>query len=75
MQVPLVQRTRPEAPGATKTTTALYQPRMYNLMFAHDMEEVPRHALHEKGLQGQEGDVPLVGSQEQKALLVPLMKK
>ena len=31
----------------------------------------PGHALHEKGLQRQKGVVPLVGSQEQRALLVP----
>ena len=34
---------------------------------------LPGHALHEKGLQKQEGVVPLVGSQEQRALLVPVI--
>ena len=31
--------------------------------------------LHEKGLQRQKGAVPLVGSQEQSALLVPLINR
>ena len=35
----------------------------------------PGHALHEKGLQRQKGVVPLVGSQEQRALLVPLINR
>ena len=35
----------------------------------------PGHALHEKGLQRQKGIVPLVGSQEQRALLVPLINR
>ena len=34
---------------------------------------VPGHALHEKGLQRQKSVVPLVGSQEQRALLVPVL--
>ena len=37
--------------------------------------EVPGYALHEKGLQGQKGVVPLVGSQEQRALLVPVINR
>ena len=36
---------------------------------------VPGHALHEKGLQLQKGVVPLVGSQEQRALLVPVINR
>ena len=32
------------------------------------------HALHEKGLKRQKGVVPLVGRQEQRALLVPLIE-
>ena len=36
---------------------------------------IPGHALHEKGLQRQQGVVPLVGSQEQRALLVPLVNR
>ena len=36
---------------------------------------VPGHALHEKGLQRQKGVVPLVGSQEQRALLVPVINR
>ena len=36
---------------------------------------VPGHALHEKGLQIQIGVVPLVGSQEQRALLVPVINR
>ena len=35
----------------------------------------PGHALHEKGLQRQKGDVPLVGSQEERALLVSVTKR
>ena len=38
-----------------------------------NLEVVPGHALHKKGLQGQKGVGPLVGSQERKALLVPLI--
>ena len=34
-----------------------------------------QHALHEKGLQRQMGVVPLFGSQEQSALLVPLINR
>ena len=33
----------------------------------------PGHALHEKNLQRQKGGGPLVGSQEQRALLVPVI--
>ena len=36
---------------------------------------VSGHALHEKGLQRQKGAVPLVGSQEERALLVPLINR
>ena len=36
---------------------------------------IPGHALHEKGLQGQKGAVPLVNSQEQRVLLVPLINR
>ena len=36
---------------------------------------IPGHALHEKGLQSQKGDGPLVSSQEQKALLVLLINR
>ena len=36
---------------------------------------IPGHALHEKGLQRQKGGGPLVGSQEQRALLVPLLNR
>ena len=36
---------------------------------------IPGHALHEKGLQKQKGVVPLVGSQEQRAPLVPLINR
>ena len=35
----------------------------------------PGHALHEKVLQRQKGVVPLVGSQEQRALIVPLINQ
>ena len=35
----------------------------------------PGHALHEKGLQRRKGVVPLVGSQEQRALLAPLINR
>ena len=35
----------------------------------------PGHALHEKGLQRQKGFGPLVGSQEQRALLVPVINR
>ena len=36
---------------------------------------IPGHALHEKGLQRQKGVVSLFGSQEQSALLVPLINR
>ena len=36
---------------------------------------IPGHALHEKGLQRRKSNVPLVGSQEQRALLVPLINR
>ena len=36
---------------------------------------IPGHALHEKGLQRQKGVVPLVGSLEQRALLVPVINR
>ena len=36
---------------------------------------IPGHALHEKGLQRQKNVGPLVGSQEQRALLVPLITR
>ena len=39
------------------------------------ISEIPGHALHEKGLQRQKGVVPLFGSQEQSALLVPLINR
>ena len=35
----------------------------------------PGHALHEKGLQRQIGIGPLVGSQERRALLVPVLNR
>ena len=35
----------------------------------------PGQALHEKGLKGQRGFVPLFGSQEQSAILVPLINR
>ena len=35
----------------------------------------PGHALHEKFLQRQKGVVPLVRSQEQRALLVPVINR
>ena len=35
----------------------------------------PGHALHEKDLQGQKGDVPLASSQERSALAVPLINR
>ena len=37
--------------------------------------QIPERALHEKGLQRQKGVVPLVGSQEHRALLVPVMNQ
>ena len=37
--------------------------------------KVPGHALHEKGLQRQKGVGPLVSSQEQRALLVPVINR
>ena len=36
---------------------------------------VPGHALHEKGLQRQKGVGPLVSSQEERALLVPVINR
>ena len=36
---------------------------------------IPGHALHEKGLQRQEGAGPLVGSQERRAAVVPLINR
>ena len=33
------------------------------------------HALHEKGLQRQKGVVPLVGSQKERALLIPVINR
>ena len=36
---------------------------------------VPRHAVHEKGIQRQKGVVPQVGSKEQRALLFPLLNR
>ena len=36
---------------------------------------IPGHALHEKGLQRQKSIVPLVGSQDQRALLVPVINR
>ena len=36
---------------------------------------VPGHALHEKGSQRQKSVVPLVGSQEQRAPLVPVINR
>ena len=41
----------------------------------NDMVVFPGHALHEKGLQGQKGVVPLFGSQKQSALLVPVINR
>ena len=38
-------------------------------------KRVPGHALHEKGLQRQKGVGPLVGSQEERALLVPVINR
>ena len=35
----------------------------------------PGHALHEKGLQRQKSDGPLVSSQEQRALFVPRLNQ
>ena len=35
----------------------------------------PGHALHEKGLQRQKGVVPLVGSQDERALFVPRLNR
>ena len=40
-----------------------------------DTCDIPGHALHEKALQRQKSVVPLVGSQEQRALLVPLRNR
>ena len=37
--------------------------------------EIHGHALHEKGLQRQKDVVPLVGSQEERALLVMLLNR
>ena len=39
------------------------------------IRQVPGHALHEKGLQKQKGDSPLFSSQEQRALLVPVINR
>ena len=36
---------------------------------------LPGHALHEKGLQKQNGDGTLVSSKEERALLVPLINR
>ena len=47
-------------------------------MLCYDMvwyDMIPGHALHEKGLQRQKGVVPLVGSQEERALLGPLINR
>ena len=40
-----------------------------------DRRLFPGHALHEKGLQRQQGGGPLVGSQERRALLGPLISR
>ena len=40
-----------------------------------DSTGIPGHALHEKGLQRQKGVGPLVSSQEQRALLVPVINR
>ena len=40
-----------------------------------ELNVFPRHALHDKGIQIQIGVVPLVGSQERRALFVPLMNR
>ena len=37
--------------------------------------QIPGNALHEKGLQRQKGVGPLVSSQEQRALLVPVINR
>ena len=37
--------------------------------------QIPGHALHEKGVQRQQSVGPLVSSQEQRALLVPLINR
>ena len=36
---------------------------------------IPGHALHEKGLQRQKSVGPLVSSQEERALLVPVINR
>ena len=41
------------------------------LQASYVRERIPGHALHEKGLQKQKSVVPLVSSQEERALLVP----
>ena len=44
-------------------------------MFGFWIRQILGYALHEKGLQRQKGVVPLFGSQEQSALLVPLINR
>ena len=46
----------------------------YPISWSH-LFKFPGHALHDKGLQRQKGVVPLVGSQEQRALLVPVINR
>ena len=41
----------------------------------HVISRISGHVLHEKGFQAQNSVVPLVGSQEQRALLVPLINQ
>ena len=41
----------------------------------YEQMSIPGHALHKKGLQKQKGVVSLVGSQEERALLVPVINR
>ena len=44
-------------------------------LYGRRLHFFPGHALHEKSFQRQKGVVPLVGSQEQRAVLVPRLNR
>ena len=48
---------------------------MVTLHWSKGNIQIPGHALHENGLQGQKGVGPLVSSQEQRALFVPRLNR
>ena len=62
------------------STAGFVPPTVYMKKFVRASKGTPRkvfpgHALHGKGLLGHKGAVPLVGSQEQRALLVPVINR